>query len=218
MPDGGREKESIMRSFTTRSARRAYALLSLMTAIVFIGGFVAVSRKAEAPVADLSNNETRMALTLTSPAFEDGGVIPSEYTCDGANVNPELRIGGVPEGTRSLVLVMDDPDIPESVKQARGIDVFDHWVLYDIPPTTDSIPKGAPVGTAGLNGLGVAGYAGPCPPDREHRYIFRLYAVSGTLEFVKAPSLKEVEDAAKGMAIESATLIGRYNRPVNVTK
>ncbi|NCN52254.1 YbhB/YbcL family Raf kinase inhibitor-like protein [Candidatus Parcubacteria bacterium] len=157
-------------------------------------------------------------LKLTSPVFVDGGTIPAEYTCDGKRyLNPPLLISGVPEGTESLILVMDDPDIPESIKQQRGIEKFDHWVLYNIVPSTREINEEDRLGTTGLNSAGNAEYTGPCPPTdiepTEHRYIFRLYAVTGTLNFIKAPTLDEVEIAAKGMMIESATLTARYKRP-----
>jgi hypothetical protein len=131
-------------------------------------------------------------------------------------VNPELTIAGVPEGAESLVLLMDDPDIPQSVKDARGIEKFDHWAVYAIPPDTTVIKTGAVIGTGGKNSIGEVGYRGPCPPDREHRYIFRLYALSGTLNFIQAPTLDELETAAQGMMLEKAELIGRYNRPQNL--
>jgi hypothetical protein len=152
---------------------------------------------------------------LASPAFNDGGLIPPQFTCDGDNVSPEITISGVPEGTQSLVLVMDDPDIPDSVKQARGILKFDHWAVYNIPPETGTIPEGVQVGSIGRNTRGDSAYTGPCPPDREHRYIFRLYALSGTLNFIQQPTLDEIESAARGMTLTSTTLIGRYNRPTN---
>lgn len=207
--------------------RNAYALLGFSFLIVFVGAYIVI-RKANAPTSNeliqkeeatstvtSKPNETSSMLTLTSPAFEDGGSIPSTYTCDGTNVNPEIRISGVPEGTESLVLIMDDPDIPDAVKQSRGVEKFDHWVLYAIPKDTTVISEGSPVGTEGLTSAGTTGYTGPCPPDKEHRYIFRLYALSGTLNFIKAPTLDEVEEAAKGMTIASATLMGRYNRVSN---
>lgn len=192
--------------------RHAFTLLGLMTIVVFVGGFLALSDRAEAPEEAGTGSETPMVFTLTATAFNDGEKIPVKYTCDGANVNPELRVSGIPKGTGSLVLVMDDPDIPDSVKEARGIETFDHWVLYNIPPTADVIPEGVEIGTSGRNSRGTEGYVGPCPPDREHRYIFRLYAIPGTLAFLKAPTLREVEEAARGSALAEATLTGRYER------
>ncbi len=212
----------------------AHMILGVAFLIVFFGAAV-LMRPAEAPVSleesspvvfsqeavTSTSSEVSMSLRLTSPAFPDGGKIPSKYTCDGENVNPELNISGVPDGTQSLVLVMDDPDIPQSVKEARGIEKFDHWVLYNIEPETSKIPEGAfllgqntdgGLGQQGLNGRGEASYAGPCPPDREHRYIYRLYALSETLNFIKPPTLDEVEQAAKGSSIADVTFIGKYER------
>lgn len=192
--------------------RQAFALLGLMTLIVFVGAFF-VFKEAGAP-SDLViiPPEKPMSLSLTSPAFKDGEKIPSQFTCDGDNVNPELHISGIPEGTKSLILVMDDPDIPDSVKQARGIEKFDHWAVYNIPADTAVIKEGEILGTGALTSVGKTDYTGPCPPDREHRYFFRLYAVSGTLNFIKAPTLDEVEIAAQGMSLGSTTLMGRYER------
>jgi hypothetical protein len=205
--------------------RNAYALLGLSFLIVFIGAYFVIER-ANAPTpeevpfertdADSTTyeeaDEISIMLTLTSPAFEENGMIPSRYTCDGENINPELRIGIAPEGTMSLVLVMDDPDIPESVKEERGIEKFDHWVLYNIPKDTSVIQENSSVGTEGLTSRGTTGFVGSCPPDREHRYIYRLYALGETLAFPGTPTLDEVEEIAKEKALGSATLIGRYER------
>jgi len=206
--------------------KRAFMLLGLLGAIVYGGAFLALERHQEAstgpaptstteeaaPVIIRDNPET-MSLTLTSPAFANGEMIPQKYTCDGENVSPELHISNAPEGTRSFILVMDDPDIPVSVKQARGIDTFDHWVVFNIPGDTTVIPEGGlQEATTGMNTRGTNGYTGPCPPDKEHRYFFRLYAVSGILNFIKAPTLHEVEAAAQGMSLGEATLTGRYER------
>lgn len=157
-----------------------------------------------------------MSFTLTSSAFADNEIIPPQYTCDGDNINPPLSINGVPEGTKSLVLVMDDPDIPEEVKVSRGIEKFDHWVIYNLPADAREVEAGASPGSAGINTAGQPSYTGPCPPadmePREHRYIFRLYAISEELNFIKTPTLDEVEEAVKGMTLDSATLVGRYSR------
>jgi Raf kinase inhibitor-like YbhB/YbcL family protein len=190
--------------------RQAFMLLGIMTLVVSVGAFIAFSRKVEAP-HDI-DNKASMSLTLTSPAFGQEGTIPSKYTCDGDNINPELNIANALEGTKSFVLVMDDPDIPEEVKKARGIEVFDHWVVYNIPGETTMIPEGKDVGSFGLNSRGTTKYAGPCPPDREHRYFFRLYALRDTLNFINVPTLKEVEDAAQSLMIEKTELMGRYER------
>lgn len=149
-------------------------------------------------------------MKITSSAFENEKLIPPIYTCDGANVNPPLAISGVPEGARSLVLLMDDPDVPKSI---RPDGTWDHWVIYNIPPSTREVLEGMnPPGTPGVGTSGKQTYGGPCPPDREHRYFFKLYALDIMLEFKKAPTKSEVEFAMMGHTIEEATLMGRYNR------
>ena len=186
--------------------------------VVIVGLYISVqSVLAPISVVDQNNNQNIMSnsLTLTSPSFLNGGIIPSQFTCDGENTPPPLTISGVPSGTKSLVLVVDDSDIPQVVKDARGIEKFDHWSLYNIPPeTTEIIDSGNY--SVGENGVGELRYTGPCPPPglepREHRYSFRLYALSGTLNFIKAPTLDELELAMAGMMIEKTELIGRYRR------
>ena len=192
--------------------RHAFTLLGIMTLVVSVGTFIAFRNTADAPSTLSNNKNSSMSLTLTSPVFTEGGVIPAKYTCDDANISPELHIGNIPEGTKSFVLVMDDPDIPESIKKERGIEKIDHWVLYNIPATTNVISEGALLGKSGVNSRGVEGYMGPCPPDREHRYFFRLYALPQEINFLKPPMLHEVEAEAQKLMIGSATLMGRYER------
>lgn len=200
--------------------RNAYALLGFAFLVVFGGAYVIFDRAhaptEEAPLADSVTDNTTMALTLTSPAFEQDGLIPSQYTCDGANSIPPLAIDGVPEAASSLVIVMDDPDIPEEVKAANNIEKFDHFARYNIPAQTAVLIDGSLPGESGLNSRGEEGYTGPCPPPqyepKEHRYVFRLYALPEMLSFEQAPTLDELEAAAKAQAIAQAELIGRYAR------
>ena len=152
-------------------------------------------------------------MKLTSPSFGNGQSIPSRCTCEGENVHPELCVENAPVGVISFALLMDDPDIPAAVKISRGIEVFDHWVLYNIPREVFEIEEGKSVGSEGLNGRGSTGYTGPCPPDREHRYFFKLYALDvSTLSFVKSPTKTELEKAIAPHTIEKAVYIGRYDR------
>lgn len=158
-----------------------------------------------------------MTLTLTSSAFEQNGSIPAKYTCDGdRKLSPPLTFSGVPEEAKSLVLLMDDPDIPRAMKEAHGIEVFDHWTLYNISPATHDIPEGAVVGSRGLNGADSEGYTGPCPPPeyepREHRYIFVLYALDTDLHFDDPPTKQQVLDALTGHVLAQTELVGRYAR------
>lgn len=199
--------------------RNAYALLGLSFLIVFGGAYV-LYEQAHAPTMEevpLADNDAKiMSLELTSPRFEAGGTIPKQYTCDGEGINPPMQLANIPEGTKSLVLVMDDPDIPEAVKDSMGIEKFDHWVVYNIPPDTLEIPENAQVGTPAKNSKGEAAYTGPCPPadqePTEHRYIFRVYAVSEELSFDDVPTLDDVEAAAQEQSLGSAKLIGVYDR------
>ena len=152
-------------------------------------------------------------LHLTSAAFEYNAKIPSKYTCDGENISPPLLITNVPDGARSLVLFLDDPDIPENIKQERGISVFDHWVVFNIPPSVTEIPEGIqPSGTPGAGTRGEKKYLGPCPPDREHRYFFKLYALDAVLDLPEGSTKEVVSDAMNGHIMEQAELVGTYER------
>lgn len=153
-------------------------------------------------------------LSLTSAAFEQNGRVPPQYTCDGENVSPPLRWSGGPAGTVSFALIMDDPDVP---KVLRPNGVFDHWIVFNIPPETAEIAEDGPVpGIAGVNGAGKNAYTGPCPPPQyepsEHRYIFRLYALDTSLPLLEGATKDEVLAAMEEHILASSELIGRYSR------
>ena len=152
-------------------------------------------------------------MQLSSTAFEEGEMIPQRFTCDGDNVSPPLSMSDVPEGAVSLVLIMDDPDVPKAVKPDG---VFDHWVLFNIDPTTTEIPEGASAGVAGANGRGENTYTGPCPPPQyepsTHRYIFVLYALDTTLSLSPGASKADVLTAMGGHVLGEVHLMGRYTR------
>ncbi|HXF69207.1 MAG TPA: YbhB/YbcL family Raf kinase inhibitor-like protein [Thermoflexus sp.] len=151
-------------------------------------------------------------LRLRSPAFAEGEIIPREYTCDGADRSPPLRWDPPPPGTRSLVLIMDDPDAPGGR--------FIHWVLYEIPPQRTELPEGLPVepnipgiGLQGYNDFGRIGYGGPCPPaGPAHRYRFTLYALQIILGFPPEARPSEVEAMLPGHILAIGRLTGRYGR------
>ncbi len=152
-------------------------------------------------------------MRLTSSAFEHNSSIPTLYSCDGEKINPPLTIGDVPENAVSLVLIMDDPDIPESIKRSKEIEVFDHWVVFNIPPETEEIIEGQePRGVLGTNTAGSVGYFPPCPPDTEHRYVFKVYALRSELSLPEGASKAQVEMAMEGLVLNSAELIGLYER------
>lgn len=157
-----------------------------------------------------------MALKLTSAAFSDGGEIPAQYTCMGKDTSPPLAWSGVPEGTQSLVLIVDDPDAPDPKAPKM---TWVHWIWYDIPPTVSSIPAGALAGAvspevrSGLNDWKRTGYGGPCPPVGRHRYFHKLYALDTTLAGLKTPTKPQVETAMKGHILAQAQLMGTYQKP-----
>lgn len=149
-------------------------------------------------------------MQLTSPAFAQGEKIPSKYTCEGQNISPELRISGVPSQAKALVLIMDDPDVPAFVRKEK---MWDHWVVYNIPPSTTVIPENSqPQGIPGKNTGGDLNYMGPCPPDREHRYFFKLYALDQPLPLSSGASKSDVEKAMVGHIIAETQLMGRYEK------
>ncbi len=152
-------------------------------------------------------------MKLTSSAFSEGEKIPLQYTCDGKNMSPPLQMSNIPQGTQSLALIMDDPDIPEAAKKQFNIQVWDHWIVFNIPPTTREIFEGIqPQGMIGKNTRGNLTYTGPCPPDKEHRYFFKLYALNTMLSLSEGATKKELETAMQGHILAQAQLIGRYER------
>jgi Raf kinase inhibitor-like YbhB/YbcL family protein len=156
-----------------------------------------------------------MALKIRSSAFEDRGEIPARYTCEGENVSPPLEWTGVPEGTVSLALVVDDPDAPDPRAPQR---TFVHWVEYDLSPTLRGLPEGvgsvasAGSGRDGVNDWKRTAWGGPCPPIGRHRYFFKLYALDTTLDGVERPTKAELEDAMEGHILDQAELVGTYEK------
>ncbi len=162
--------------------------------------------------SSIQHNEVS-TMKLTSPAFAYNEQIPSIYTCDGQNTNPPLVISDVPINAKSLVLLLTDPDIPPAVQKNFNTKIWDHWILFNIKPVAQSIPESSTsIGTLGKNTRGNLSYGGPCPPDTEHRYFFKLYALDITLPLQEGASRIEVEQAMDGHIIEQTELLGRYKR------
>ena len=143
-------------------------------------------------------------LSVKSPAFENNKFIPLKYTCDGANVNPPLTIEGVPEETITLVLIVDDPDAP--------MGTFDHWVVWNIPPTTRKIEKNTVPGTEGMSSYRKHAYGGPCPPYGTHRYFFKVYAFDTQRDLKSNSTKKDVEKAMESHILAEGELVGLYSR------
>ncbi|HPJ95595.1 MAG TPA: YbhB/YbcL family Raf kinase inhibitor-like protein [Deltaproteobacteria bacterium] len=150
-------------------------------------------------------------MELRSKAFAGSAMIPAAYTCDGQDVSPPLEWSGLPEGTRSIALICDDPDAPAGT--------WVHWVYYDIPPGTQALaqdvgPGDTPSagGTQGRNDFRKIGYGGPCPPSGTHRYFFKLYALDTELNLPPGRTKKELIDVMKCHILGQAELMGKYKR------
>jgi Raf kinase inhibitor-like YbhB/YbcL family protein len=142
-------------------------------------------------------------LTITSPAFTDGGLMPSQYTCEGKDINPALHIGTIPDTAKCLALIMEDPDAPKGI--------FTHWVMWNIP-IINSIGENSAPGVQGTNSFGKQQYNGPCPPKGIHRYFFRIYALSEELNIPEGASKEDLITAMKDYVIATGEVIGRYEK------
>jgi len=152
-----------------------------------------------------------MAITVISSAFNEGGMIPSKYTCDGADVSPALAWDGIPEGTKSIALISDDPDAP--------VGTWVHWVLWNLPPDAKGLPEQVPTdpelpdrARQGINDFGRAGYGGPCPPGGTHRYYFKVYALDTMLNLPSGTRKANLVAAMDGHVLAQGQLMGKYSR------
>jgi len=159
----------------------------------------------EEPEEEAEDEEPAMVeMTLISPAFAQDEAIPLQFSCDGDDLSPALAWTGIPEGTASLVLIMDDPDAP--------VGTWDHWLLFDMPPDLEGLAQGATAGTEGNNSWNQTGYGGPCPPGGTHRYFFKLYALDITLDLPAGTAKGALEAAMEGQILGQTELMGTYTR------
>ena len=158
------------------------------------------------PSATLQTTTRATTMKLTSTAFAHTAAIPPKYTCDEENVSPPLTVADIPAGVKSLALIVDDPDAP------RGD--FVHWTLWNIPPTTTTIPEGTvpPGSVQGTTDFGSAGYGGPCPPLGTHHYQFKLYALDTALSLDPSARKADIERAIEGHILDQTLLVGTYVR------
>lgn len=144
-------------------------------------------------------------MKITSSAFQEGGNIPSKFSCDSADTSPPLQIADVPSPAKSLVLIVDDPDAPSGL--------FTHWTAWSISPQTSTIAEGSlPKGVQGINDFGKSGYGGPCPPSGTHRYYFKIFALDRELDLPSGAKRGQLDAAMKGHVIAQGELMGRYSR------
>jgi Raf kinase inhibitor-like YbhB/YbcL family protein len=156
-----------------------------------------------------------MTMTLTSPAFAEGSEIPTRYTCDGDDVSPPLAWSAPPAGTKSVALIVDDPDAPDP--KAPKV-TWVHWVLYNLTPTASGLPEAVAAGTLpagtreGLNDWKRTGYGGPCPPIGRHRYFHKLFALDVVLPDLGRPTKAQLEQTMQGHILARAELVGTYQK------
>ena len=161
--------------------------------------------------ADTGRTHNNMALAISSTAFSNGGMIPSRYTCDGANISPPLQWSGLPAGTKTVALIVDDPDAPAKT--------WVHWVVYDLPANTTQLPENikpqenlAGGGKQGTNDFKKIGYGGPCPPSGTHRYFFKLYAVDIQTSLGPGATKDELLKTMESHVLAQGELVGKYKR------
>jgi Raf kinase inhibitor-like YbhB/YbcL family protein len=160
-------------------------------------------------VTTMPMNDT--SIVVRSPAFSDGRPIPEKYTCDGENMSPPLAFDNIPAKAVSLVLVVEDPDVPKNLREDG---MWNHWIVFNIPPNTSRIGEGErPKGVTGVNTNKTFSYVGPCPPDREHRYFFKVFALDTSLRLPEGATKEEVLTAIQGHILSTGQLIGTYTRP-----
>jgi Raf kinase inhibitor-like YbhB/YbcL family protein len=148
-------------------------------------------------------NNTTKSLTVQSVAFSKGGHIPKKYSCDGEDINPPLEISDIPDETKALAIITEDPDAP------RG--VFDHWLVWNIPPN-EAIPENSKQGINGINSFGKPGYGGPCPPSGSHRYFFKVYALDTELNLTAGANKQQLQNAMKDHVLASGEIMAHYKR------
>jgi Raf kinase inhibitor-like YbhB/YbcL family protein len=163
-----------------------------------------IEEPTEIPPTEVPEEEP-MDMALTSPVFNEGEAIPVKFSCDGEDISPELDWFGIPEGTVSLALIMDDPDAP--------VGIWVHWVVYNMPMDLSGLREGMTgVGIDGTNSWNQTGYGGPCPPSGTHRYFFTLYALDINLDLDPGATKEALLAAMEGHILGQAELMGTYSR------
>jgi Raf kinase inhibitor-like YbhB/YbcL family protein len=189
--------------------RRTVAVSAAFLLPLAVGQTKNIETKAGTPQ---EGGTQSMAFAVTSPSFQNGVSIPKKFTCDGADVSPELQWTAPPTGTQSLALIVHDQDAPAGT--------WTHWVLFDLPPESKALPEGVAKvdrpptgGRQGRNDFRRIGYGGPCPPaGKPHRYFFRVYALAARLSLEPGTGRQELEQAMQGHILATAELMGTYRR------
>jgi Raf kinase inhibitor-like YbhB/YbcL family protein len=182
-------------------------LLPMTALAVMIGG----CKRQDKPAEVREERSQHMTISVSSSAFQEGGMIPAKYTCDGDDLSPPLQWADVPEGARSIALICDDPDAP--------MGTWVHWVMWNIPPSVGDLAEGVPPkpelpdgSRQGISDFGRSGYGGPCPPSGTHRYYFTIYALDAMLDLPGSTKKADLVRAMKGHILAEGQLMGRYRR------
>lgn len=183
--------------------KKILAIFSIIIIALILSYFFFFQRSREKNTLELDQKGN---MTITSPIFKNNEAIPKKYTCDGANVNPPLKISDIPPEAKSLVLIIDDPDAVSGT--------WAHWIVWNIDPQIDqveenSVPTGA---IEGITDFGSPGYGGPCPPSGTHRYFFRLYALDIKLGLKNDADREKLDTAIEGHILAETAIIGLYKR------
>lgn len=199
----------------TQALAKFVSIFVFQVMVLWIAGIgpAALDRNGAEPILlSAAQGARTMAFAIASTSFPNGGDIPKKFTCDGADVSPEISWTEPPAGAQSFALIADDPDAPAGT--------WTHWVLFDVPPATTSLPEGVskidelPGGERqGRNDFRKIGYNGPCPPPgKAHRYFFKLYALGSKLNLKPGATKQEVEQAMQGHILGKAEWVGKYKR------
>ncbi len=190
--------------FKAKLAKVLTFTLVFLSLLFIISTITSCKEKIATEEVSIEEKVGKGVMKIESPSFRNNEMIPSKYTCDGANVNPPLLISGTPEDAKSLVLIVDDPDAPSKT--------WVHWVVWNIDPNTKEIPENTiPEGAVeGMTDFGKQGYGGPCPPSGIHHYHFKIYALDITISLDSSASVVDIKEAMQGHILDSAELIGLY--------
>ena len=186
---------------------KGFLIILILIVLLIAGGalyfYLSGNQNSEEPSLEIPQTKN---MRITSPVFGHNQSIPNKYTCDGENINPPLEISGVPEDAKSLALIMDDPDAP--------MGTWDHWIVWNINPSVTKIEENSVLAgvTEGTNSSGKQSYGGPCPPSGTHRYYFKLYALDTQFGLGFTANKSDIENAMEGHILDSAELIGLYQR------
>jgi len=188
----------------------------ILNFLLIIAASIFISPSAWSDTPDNGKSgDNKMDLKISSTAFSQNGNIPSQYTCEGEDISPPLSWSGLPAGSRSLVLIVDNPDAPDPAAPKM---TWVHWVLYNIPSESQGLAEAIassslPTDTLqGINDWKRTGYGGPCPPIGRHRYFFKLYALDSPLPDLNRPTKAQLEQAMRGHILGQAELIGTYQK------